>query len=338
MQALDPLSIKYFKLAVDNKSIRKDTATEISANCPLCGDKKHRLHLYRPQGFKQDVVHCFNSGCELEEKHHSVINFLKMVKPEYVSGYQRENLTNIVNDISPNLDSIIKTIEDNTGIKKTNENKKHLEIPLDKLFMKCKDSDKCTEYIKKRGFDPKDDWYFSEDKFFTHNSKKVYLKDYLLIPIYQDKKYKGFYSRSIIEKSFSTFLLPDVEKIWVSSPDTNVENLEIICEGVFDALSTGFKHTGAMLSASLSEGYLNDLKTLNPDCILAFDNDITGIQKAIKYAEQGFKVFIPPEDWKFKDFNEALQSNIPIFGIKEVILRNIKQGIEAVIRLKMIEG
>jgi DNA primase len=127
-------------------------------------------------------------------------------------------------------------------------------------------------------------------------------------------------------------LLPDVEKIWVSNPDVNSSNLEILTEGVFDALSTGFKNSGAMLSASVSEEFLNKL---NPDCIIALDNDSTGIQKTLKYAEKGFKVFIWPRE-DYKDFNDMLRD----FSDKEIntmIKVGAKRGIEAVVELKMKE-
>jgi len=340
---LDYLSIKYFKLAIDASSIKKDTNYEISSNCPLCNDRKHRLHLYRPKGFNQDVVHCFNDGCTLSEKHHNMINFLKLVKPEIINAYKREKFQDTVNAIKSNSNStntdlnIKDIIEKNTGIlnsKEQTQQKTDLKLPLDKLFQKCKDSKECTLYCQLRGFEPKDDWYYSTDKFFTINEKTVFLENFLIIPIYFDGKYKGFYSRSIKEKKFSTFLLPGIEKIWVSSPNVISKNIEIITEGVFDAISSGFEKSGAMLSASLSEEYLMEL---NKDCIIALDNDKTGIQKSIKFIEKGFKVFIPPDNWKYKDFNEAVQSGINLEKIKKIILNNSYSGILGLTKLKMIE-
>jgi hypothetical protein len=338
---LDQLSIKYFKLAISEYKLKKDTGTELQCCCPVCGDTKNRLHLYRPKGFDQDVVHCFNSGCLLEEKHHNIINFLKIVKPDLVDAYKRENLNTMISTFSgsspsksgrSDVQDILSTIEKNTGITETNKNKKRLEIPLDKLFMKCKDSEACKAYVKHRGFQPQDDWYFSENEFFTYNKKKVYLKDYLIIPIYSNNKYRGFYSRSIKEKSFSTFLLPDTEKVWVSSPETTPENLEILTEGVFDALSTGFEHSGAMLSASVSEEFLTKL---NPECIIALDNDSTGIKRSIEYAEKGFKVFVWPRD-DYKDFNDML-TDFKKNEINAMIRVGAEKGISAIAKLKMKE-
>ena len=331
---LDQLSIKYFKLAV-NQKMKKETSSELQCCCPVCGDTKNRLHLYRPKGFDQDVVHCFNENCSLQEKHHNVINFLKIVRPDLVNSYKRENMNTMISSISSqgSGSSLKKIIEKNTGISQTEKNDKKRELPLDKLFSKCKDSKKCSEYVKQRGFDPCDDWYFSEQEFFSFNQKRVYIKDYLIIPIYSDNKYKGFYSRSIHEKKFSTFLLPGTEKFWVSSPDVTPENLEIITEGLFDALSTGFEKTGAMLSASLSDEFM---KRLNPECIIALDNDSTGIKRAIEYAERGYKVFVWPRD-DYKDFNEMLQSGFSKHEIKSMIQIGSEKGITAVVKLKMKE-
>jgi len=335
MTFLEPVNIKYFKLVVQD--IKKDTSTEVQANCPICSDKKYRLHLYRPKGFDQDVVHCFNSGCILEEKHHNMINFLKIAKPDLVENYKRENLKTLIKSIenTNSISTIVEEIEKNTGIKQTEQNDKKRELPLDKLFMKCKDSEVCKSYVKHRGFQPREDWYFSVNKFFTYNSKTVFLENYLIIPIYLKGKYKGFYSRSIKEKKFSTFLLPGVEKIWISKPELNPFDIEIITEGIFDALSSGFENSAAMLSASLSEEYLN---SLNKNCIFALDNDPTGIKKAIEYAERGFKIFVAPEDWNYKDFNDPVidKEKIPK-EIKEIIEQNTYQGIDAIVRLKMKE-
>ncbi len=332
---LDLLSIKYFKMVVDPASIRKDTPDEVQANCPVCGDRKHRLHLYRPKGFDQDVVHCFNEGCELAEKHHNMVNFLKIAKPELVDSYKRENLQTIIKNVTNTIDvqDILTKIEKTTGLTQTKENDKKRELPLGKLFMKCKDNQTCLDFVKKRGIEPRDDWYFSEDKFFTWNQKTVFLENYLIIPIYSDQKYKGFYSRSVKEKKFSTFLLPDIEKVWTSSPDVGPENMEILCEGVFDSLSTSFEKSGAMLSASVSEEYI---EKLNPNCIIALDNDKTGIEKTIKYAERGFNVFVWPEIEE-KDFNEVLQNGYTCLEIKKIIQENTYKSYDAIVRLKMKE-
>ena len=336
MELLHEQSIKYFTLVVNPSEIKKNTKYEISCNCPLCGDKKHRLHLYRPQGFDQDVVHCFNEGCVLSDKHHNILNFLKIAKPDLVKSYSADTFKEKINKWTGNVSSIVEKIEKTTGISEIETRKAKLELPLDKLFIKCKDSKKCTEYVKNRKIQNADkfidDWYFSDQKFFVYNNKTLYLENYIIIPIIHSGLYKGFYSRSIQEKQFGTFLLPGAEKIWFSN--SSIEDVQILTEGIFDALSTGYKKSGAMISASLSPSLLQELKIQNPNVIFALDNDKTGVKKSIQLAKEGFRVFIWPEEMQQKDFNEMIAS-VPIYAIKNLIQNNIHSGIDAQVRLKM---
>ena len=329
MERLDPLSIKYFKTVIDPKSIKKDTSTEIQANCPLCNDKKHRLHLYRPKGFSQDTVHCFNAGCVLE-KHHTMSQFLKYIDFKLYDNYIKEFKNNQFEKIKSgdtNISDIINRIE-----KITNRKTDTKVLPLDKFFVKCKDNPDCVKYVQQRKLQPKDDWYYSENEYFSYNNKNVYLKNYLIIPVYYGG-YGGFYSRSIKEKSFSTFLL-DVPKFWISE-NTDYENIQLVTEGIFDALSTDFEVVGSMIGADIPQEVLNKL---NSDCIIAFDNDKTGITKAKKYAgiKQKIKIFVPPSDWKYKDFNEALQGGVKKEEITEMIKKNSYENLEAQVRLSLL--
>ncbi len=324
---LDPVNVKYFKLVVD---LKKETSDELSGNCPVCSDTKNRLHLYDTE--IGNLVHCFNSGCALSDKHHNMKNFLDIAAPEYYEQYKRETFKGTIKKIKEetSLQDVIKQAKEKvrtTAPAKTAEK----EIPLQTLFKKASSIPECVEYLAKRNITSADDWYFSDAKFFTYNEKSVYLKDYLIIPIYnKDYKYKGFYSRSIHEKRFSTFLMDDTEKIWIKDP---AHYPDIVCEGVFDALSSGFDNPAAMLSASLSKKYKSELPR---DVIIATDNDKTGIEKAKEFQELGFKIFVWP-DIKEKDFNEMLQNGYNENEIKQFILDNTYQGLLASVKLGMKE-
>jgi hypothetical protein len=337
---LDQSNIKYFKQSVSG--IKKDTQQEVSANCPACGDKKHRLHLYATE--VGDLVHCFNSGCELAEKHHTMVNFLKIINSPLLNSYKREKFQTQLEAIkeSNTLDSIVSEIKEKRqkspsppSPPRTNEK----EIPkllLDK-FQKCKDNEDCFEYVLSRGLTPECDWLYSTDRFFEYGDKKVFLENFLIVPIYKNNKFKGWYSRSIKEKQFSTFLLPNAEKIWYRDsgyPDfpTTTGNLYFF-EGVFDALSTNFSNSASMLGADLSETYI---KLLDKNSVFVFDNDTTGIKKAIKYAKLGFGVFVWPEI-DYKDLNELLQKGVSKEQITELIKKNTHRGIMAEAKLKLKE-
>lgn len=322
---LNHINSKYFKLAVGE--LKKDTPTEIVSCCPLCGDTKNRLHLYSTE--VGDLVHCFNDGCTLSDKHHSMKNFLDIIGSSYLGSYKRETLGHQVDKIKTetSLQDILKKIT--TPVKKP---KKPKDIPLQKTFLKASEVPECVEYLETRNIKVHEDWFFSKDKFFEFNKQKVFLKDYLLIPIYnEDYKYRGFYSRSIKEKQFSTFLLEGTEKVWRKYPD---KFPDIICEGIFDALSTGFDNCAAMIGASVSETYRNELPK---STIFAFDGDKTGVKKALLYVTEGFKIFVWPDDIKEKDFNDMLVSGYKTSDIKKMIQENTYQGIIAKTRLLMKE-
>jgi hypothetical protein len=329
---------KYFLQCIDSSSIKKNTPNEISANCPLCGDKKHRLHLvhYKKGGY--DYVHCFNSGCLVEEAT-TVRNFINYAKPDLLSLYNRETLKDKIKEIQNTNtdDDIFQNIQKNILKKTINEEKVIPEFIL-KNFIKCKNNEDCLKYLKSRHCDKFNDKYsidnfwFSVNKFFIYNNKKVFLKDYLIVPIEGPEGWYGFYSRSIKEKKFSTFLLENKPKFWVSKPElfNNLQNIEIITEGVFDSISSGFENTAAMLSADIPEDILQNL---NKNCIIAFDNDKTGIKKAIEYSKLGFNIFVPNDD-QAKDFNDMLSSKT-LKEIKEYILQNTYKGVIAETRLRM---
>jgi hypothetical protein len=288
------------------------------------------------------LVHCFNSGCELEEKHHSVLNFLKIIGSSLVNAYKREMFQTQIDKIKESnaLEDIVGEIKKSRlelpEAPKTNEP----EIPklLLEKFHRCKDHKDCFEYVISRGITPACDWLYSTDEFFTYQDKKVYIKDYLIIPIYRHGKFKGWYSRSIKEKSFSTFLLPGTEKVWYSrnqNEETDIKNVEIFTEGIFDALSTTFR-SASMLGADLSPDYVKRLKQENPGVTFVFDNDKTGVQKALKYVDDGFKVFVWPEV-PYKDLNELLQKGVTKEQITKFIEQNTYGGILAKTKLKMKE-
>jgi len=352
--AIDIVDIKYFKLAVGQ--LKKQGINDLSLDCPLCDDTKNRLHLYQNDGMDQALAHCYNAGCDLSEQQMGMVNFLKLVKPQLVPQYKRERFTDIMGKIKedtklPSLNDIlanakkksqkeIPEIEVATEVKaeitlEVKPEKKELKIPdiFKAGLIPFNKSIQAMNYIKNRGLEPEDDWLFSEGKFVEFFGKAYYVQDFFLMPLFYNNKFQGFYTRSIYEKRFSTIIFPKKEKIWCSNL-FNSEDETIICEGIFDALSTGFNSSIAMLSADINEEILNDLK--NP--IFAFDNDKTGKFKSLKYVDLGYKVFIWPLEWdKYKDFNEILMGGTPQKIIKAIISKYIYKGIEAKIKLSMVQ-
>ena len=326
-----PINEKYFRRNVGK--IKKDTKYEISCCCPLCGDQKNRLHLVHVAQGDYDYVKCFNSGCQVEEPT-TVLSFLYHLGSPDIDGFKREAFKGKVEDIKSNfsLNELVKKITKEVPEvtvptpPRTNEPTVP-QILLDKFHL-AKDNQECMQYLEKRKITPKDDWLYSTDKFFSFNGKSLFVENFLIIPIYNNKQvFKGWYSRSIKDKQFSTFLLPDTPKFW--SLDTTTPP-EIITEGILDALSTGFEKPAAAISADIP----NEIQEHLPkNTIIAFDNDETGIRKSIEYKD--FQVFVWPDYLdEFKDFNDLLVAK-PKEEIKQIILENLHTGILAETRLRM---
>ena len=329
---LNPINVKYFRLAV--RGLKKVTDNDISCDCPLCGDKKARLHLYHSE--VGDLTHCFNEGCELSDEHHGMTKFLDLVNPNLLSQYKREmfgeTISKLKGEAPKSMNDLLSRVKKKETLKPEKVlHKDNPKIPLNK-FLKLKDVPEAVAYIKGRGLEPRDDWYFSKEKFVTIAGSTLYLENFVIIPIYVENKIQGFYSRSIENKQFSTFLLDNVDKVWVDD-NFDPDKTSYWTEGIFDYLSTGFENGGAMISANLPPTFLSFLS----DPVFLLDGDKTGIEKAIKYSEQGYKVFVWNEKLlKYKDFNKILEKGGKISAIRTMIEKNIQTGIMAKVKLNLL--
>jgi len=336
---------RYFLKAVQGAKIKKDTPYEIQCNCPLCGDKKYRLHLYHNKQKNIDLVHCFNAGCVLD----SPMTFkraLPYLNPSLEEAYKKETLMEIISNSYIKEDNPLKSL-----LQKKKSAVADTGIDFLHFFRDCKKSKRCLEYLKKRlKWQSKDDFsrdfqilgnvYYNgkkeETRFFEHSSekdKKHYVKDSIIIPIRDKGREVGFYSRALEDRRFSTFLLPDIPKFWKNCP---VSEMQIVTESIFDSVSTGFENIGAMLSADTPP-------EISPpeNCIVAFDNDKTGFEKLYKEIENTIsgkgkykRFFIWPYSFRGvvieeKDFNELLQRLVEIEKMpRKEVLRFIKEMIE----------
>ena len=316
---LTPINRKYFRLSVN---VKKDTDIDMSANCPLCGDTKNRLHLFEPAQ-TGGIIKCFNSGCQAEDGM-SLLRFMESIASPHVASLKRELFQTNINSLKDQK-STLSMKELLCKVEKVETKSTKIPEAVLEKFVNYTESDVCTQYIRKRGVTPGDDWMYAKNVQFPYKGKTLFLKNSIVIPIYYANKYKGLYVRNLIEKNFYILLQDNAEKIWSTS-----DQLEVITEGIWDALSTGFVNVGAMLGADLSQEYLD----LNKTAVFAFDNDKTGVRKSIKYALLGYKIFVWPEI-PFKDFNEMVQKGWSTQDIKKMILDNTWSGLLATTRLKM---
>lgn len=319
---MNPIDVRYFKLAVGESRIKHETPTDITVRCPICGDSKKsrnkaRMHLYMRNG--KALVNCFNE-CSCTNK--TVYKFLKDYYPNLLENYKQETFGNRIKEIKE-LD-----FSGGVGFELTEEpeNKPKTLFDLSEYFEK---SEKVYDYIESRGLEwspALGDVYLG--KKITLNGKFYNIDDFIVIPLYCGDKWYGFYSRSMKEHRFQTFVIDEGFKLW------NFYNIDksktvYVFEGIFDALSaynSGITNVVACMGATPPLKLLEGL-----DVVFCFDNDRTGYLNSIKYLKQGFKVLCYPENIKEKDMNEILKTGV---NIKDLILNNQVSGILGEIKIK----
>lgn len=364
---LDFRSVKYFKLAT-NASEYKESDNVVACRCPICGDSKtrknaKRLNLYTKDGVDTDFVSCFNAGCPCENK--TIYSFLRDFYPDLLPRYKKEVFhqkidtlkqasqletkkiktfdfenSEIADKIESSNSNNSKNTENefdfmNTEIadKKDTSNNSSIVVNKEPLLYDLKPffkplTPEAIEYLKNRLITPRDDWFIAKTDINIGDTLYK-IKDFLIIPLYKDNLMYGFYSRSLHKKTFITFISTTGYKVWNwFNIDKNKE--VFITEAIFDGISTGLQNIIANLGAKLPQDRLDELK----QPVFCLDNDKTGIENSIKYSEQGYKVFIMPNKYHEKDFNE-LKLKHPDLNISELVKNNIYKGISAITRLKL---
>lgn len=319
---MNPIDVRYFKLAVGESRIKHESPTDITVRCPICGDSKKsrnkaRMHLYIRNG--KALVNCFNE-CSCTNK--TVYKFLKDYYPNLLENYKQETFGNRIKEI--------KELDFSGGVGfeliDTPEEKPKTLFDLSQYFEK---SERVYDYIESRGLD----WSPALGEVYlgkkiTLNGKFYNIDDFIVIPLYCGDKWYGFYSRSMKEHRFQTFIIDEGFKLW------NFYNIDksktiYVFEGIFDALSvynSGITNVVACLGATPPLSLLDGL-----DVVFCFDNDRTGYLNSIKYLKKGFKVLCYPENIKEKDMNDILKTGV---NVKDLILNNQVSGILGEIKIK----
>lgn len=323
---LDPVSIRYFKLAVGSK-VKYETPGDICVRCPICGDSKYsknkaRLHLYSKGNLT--LVNCFNE-CSCRNK--TVYSFLRDYYPNLLDSYKQEVFKSNLSKISLEQYDLIGDLDLSDNIKTVSNDFIKPPVLFDLNFFEK--SPKTLEYLESRGLEWSPtfgDVYIGKN--IKIDSKSFPIDNFIVIPFYCGDKCYGFYSRSMTEHRFYTYMPEknDEFKLW------NYYNVDrtkpvYVFEGIFDAISvyqSGFTNVVACCGATPPEKLLNGL-----DCVMCFDNDQTGKRNSLKYAKKGFKVLVYPNELQFKDFNEMLLNNVCISDI----MSNVYSGIQAQIKI-----
>lgn len=347
---LDSIDIKYFKLAIPGPY--KESDTDVSAKCPVCGDSKHkrsskRLHLFEKSDNKG--IKCFNGGCLLEQIH-SVSKFLKLYHPELYNEYKREAFGFKLKELkiqtpqtphTPKLETAdwLSGVSENFTVVKDSEiGAKEPEIPVtvnsSQIQLKRTTilnmnllaqnltslNEETSAFLLTRGLNAQKlqsvfgKFYSGVGKFL--DSGKYYdLTDTLFIPINFENKLTAFYARSIKEKRFVNANFYDAFIPWNLEKIDNTKPVHIF-EAILDALSFyelyGETNIIALCTNNINPKVLEYIKFP----MFCLDNDITGIKSMIKHTDKSKCSFlIYPSGLEYKDFNEMLLNNFR-FGLR----------------------
>jgi hypothetical protein len=136
-------------------------------------------------------------------------------------------------------------------------------------------------------------------RYYCGDYKHPGLNESIIFPFWtSDDRIYGFQSRNLWQKRFNIQLQnPNYPKLW-NLFHVDVEKPVYIFEGFFDSIV--IENSIALNGADIDAKYLAQIK--KP--VFVMDADKTGQEKARKYARLGHDVFIYPDKFPYKDFNE----------------------------------
>ena len=320
---LEDINIKYWELAHSRESLGYHKTNDYSARCDVCGDSSKnknakRLQLYRKNSYDNDSIKCFN--CDYSG---SMWNYLKEHHPSLFNSYKQELMSDKLFNLQHKPSVLVEQVQ---IVPKVNTLQTFSKPPE---LISIRDSIEGLEYLTKRGF-PLVEAYYANGHI-SGLEKDITLNRYIVIPLKENDKWYGFYSRNIDKKIFYTYI-PESNsgyKVWnwfnISKLDT-----VYIFEAIFNALSSGLNNVIAVLGSDLDEARLKELK--NP--VFCFDNDTTGREKAKKYAGKGHQVCVLPKEYT-DDYNDMLKKGVKPNDIAKLIKSNVVSGLKAQIMLKV---
>jgi hypothetical protein len=193
-----------------------------------------------------------------------------------------------------------------------------------KYFIPAIENNECIEYCNKR----KIPISVVQTLYYCDNPKLPSYK-HLVFPLYKGDMMYGFSSRSMTDKKFHIHLKNDSFKVY-NIFNVNLEKPVYVFESIIDSLYT--PNSIACLGSDLSDKILGLIK----EPVMCLDNDKTGMLKAMKYAEKGYKIFVWPRGIKGKDINElVVKWNFQPENIYKMIKNNIKWNNSAIVNLKI---
>lgn len=318
--------IKYSKIIgsrIDGYKVKKDSPFLAVCRCKVCGDSKKKRKVGRFYFYTVDqsvLVKCHNCGYST-----NIYGFMKDFFPQEFGQYVLEVFSNTKEE-KPQDDWIPEKI--------------HLDRIDLPLVSSLDDGHPAKEYIKSRML-PKYRFMWA-DRFFefasAHNTAfENQPKDHgrIVIPFYdRSGKMIAYQARTLgdeLPKYYTiVFKQPKVFGLDRVDPKRTI----YIVEGPLDALL--IDNCLAATSSALVQcaGLAAKELTLNhkEGFVLVYDNEprnkeIVALQR--KAIEQGHKVVVWPDSYKYKDVNDAVMAGMPKEEIMEMIKENTYSGLIA---------
>jgi transcription elongation factor Elf1 len=290
----------------------KKTESGFNFKCPICGDsnknesKKRCWALIRKDP-NNLIIFCHNCGYSSHFKY-----FLKQVNSFIYTEY-----------LNKEKEDYIQTLKDGKLFQKPRyEGNINISTPIQykfklnqKYFKPAKNYAKAIEFCKKRNILDKID-----SLYYCIHPKNIcsgmiifpcYMKDgetlYAFTGRHTDRKVFYIHSKNEAFKVFNLF-------------QVNIKENVYIFESIIDSYT--ISNSVAALGSDISKNILNRIE--NP--VFIFDNDKTGRIKTKKYLNEKYKCFIPPDNFKFKDFNEALCAGWTLEKLNRLVQDNICSG------------
>lgn len=332
------LTTKYMSLMSSRLQRYKKSGSGFNFRCPLCGDSKKSATKARGWVFenatdRNAVFHCHNCHKTL-----SFQNFIKVVDQtlyyEYVKDCMIDRAGGEVHPTHEFANKMKKPVFVNdTALKELRK------------ISQLEDDHPALKYVKKRQI-PSQYHYklFFAPKFKTWVNRIIPDKfnDYkdeprLIIPFLdRDKKLFGFQGRSFRSKDdlkYITIMLDESKPKLFGLEDLDDSRLVTVTEGPIDAmfLPNCIASCGGKLDTNLECTGIR-----KHDTLLVYDNEPRSpetVRKISDAIDSGWKVTVWPDDWPYKDINDAVLGGVSPGKLADLVRENSYMGLSARLRL-----
>lgn len=297
----------------------KKTESGYNFRCPICGDSKKHISKRRCWALTRKdsdnlVIYCHNCGYSSGLK-----NFLKNTNiylyNEYSKKEREENINNLKEGTLLSKSKTRSNINIDTPI--------NYQFKLNqKYFKPARDFKQAIDFCKKRNIlDHIDELYYC-----IHPNNLC--SGMIIFPCYMPDN-ENLYAFSARHTEFKRFYIHSKNESFKVFNIFNVDLNENVF--IFESIIDSYTMTNsiAALGSDISENVLKLIKYP----IFCFDNDTTGRKKTLKYLDKKYRCFIPPDNFKYKDFNEALCDGWSKEQINRMVQDNIYEGIAGKTRI-----